>query len=172
MLVFAYGSLLSPVSASATIGRELSLDDMTEYLLLGWRRVWRAHLPLVGENLHGDVDGVFLDVGEAPGEFVNGYAFAVDDVEMSRLRAREVVYDLVDCTDLVFPAPEESMGVFVTRPEHRVPRPGALALAPTNYVRLVDEASSADEGFRRRFAASYVSPTQPQFTGTYRLAEV
>lgn len=106
--VFGYGSLVSPASFGATLGRELRLGrDVLEAEVDGYGRRWNYGV-MHTEGTSVDDDGairtwtiVALGVVPAEGERVNGVVTWVDDAELARLDRRERHYDRVDVTSRV-----------------------------------------------------------------------
>lgn len=103
--VFGYGSLVSPVSFGATLGRELRPGiDFFEAEVSGFGRRWNYGV-MHTEGTSTDADGsettwtiVALGVVPADGERVNGVVGWVDDAELAALDRRERHYDRVDVT--------------------------------------------------------------------------
>jgi cation transport regulator ChaC len=104
--IFAYGSLVSPTSLAATIGRSISVGaGMHVAELAGFRRAWNyGSAVLRGDWTAEDgtdvVGGLVVSLGivEEPGTSINGVVFAVDDAELADLDWRERAYDRVDVT--------------------------------------------------------------------------
>lgn len=154
--VFGYGSLVSPASFGATVGRALrSGVDFLEAELDGFGRRWN-YGALHTEGTTVEPDGtvrtwtiVALGVVPSEGERVNGVIGRVEPPELAALDRRERHYDRVDVTDLVR-VPTRVSGPIVTY----VPRPEAIRRAGTDgaagraaierrYWDLVDAAFAA-----------------------------
>ncbi len=107
--IFAYGSLVSPVSLASTIGRTVTPGDgMHVARLDGFARAWNyGSQVLRGDWMNDDgseVSGglvVSLGLVRDPGESVNGVVFAIDDTELGDLDWRERAYDRVDVTGAI-----------------------------------------------------------------------
>ncbi|WP_420453338.1 gamma-glutamylcyclotransferase family protein [Ilumatobacter sp.] len=107
--IFAYGSLVSPASLGATIGRDVTLaHDVVAAELHGYRRAWNYgsavlrgdwSTPDGGEVVGGLV--VSLGLVAEEGATANGVVFAVGADELADLDWRERAYDRVDVTDAV-----------------------------------------------------------------------
>lgn len=103
--VFGYGSLVSPTSFGATLGRELRPGrDLFEAELVDYGRRWNYGV-MHTEGTTTEPDGaerawtiVALGVVAAAGETVNGVVGWVDDAELAALDRRERHYDRVDVT--------------------------------------------------------------------------
>jgi dephospho-CoA kinase len=106
--VFGYGSLVSPESFGATLGRELRPGvDLRRAELAGFGRRWNYGVRhTVGTSPEPDGSSriwtiVALGLVAADAEVVNGVVGWVDDVELVGLDRRERHYDRVDVTDRV-----------------------------------------------------------------------
>ena len=151
--LFAYGSLVSPASFAATLGREPAAPVPVR--LRGWRRRWSllrdnlasektfaqadGELPrwVLGLNLERDGSG---DEASAP----NGALVEVDDAELRRLDVRELRYDRVEVTAAVgCGAGFERVFAYTARAEHFAPDPPASAVAMAPYMRAVEAAFRA-----------------------------
>ena len=105
---FGYGSLVSPASLGATLGRPVVPGEgWAEAVLHGYGRRWNYG---IGHHRGRwtDADGtertvtiVALGLVAAVRESANGVVVAVDDAELARLDHRERHYDRVDVTGLV-----------------------------------------------------------------------
>lgn len=105
--IFAYGSLVSPASLAATIGRTLAVGSgMHVAELSGYRRAWNYG----SEVLRGDwtahdgtdvVGGLVVSLGlvAEPRTSINGVVFSVGPDELADLDWRERAYDRVDVTE-------------------------------------------------------------------------
>ncbi|MEX2627420.1 MAG: gamma-glutamylcyclotransferase family protein [Ilumatobacteraceae bacterium] len=116
---FGYGSLVSPASLGATLGRPVRPGiGWAEAVLYGHGRRWNYGIGgPAGDGVVGywtDADGVQHEVtmvalgivvaAETIGrESINGVVIAVDDDELERLDRRERHYDRIDVTDVVEP---------------------------------------------------------------------
>ncbi|MDQ2935672.1 MAG: hypothetical protein M3R49_11995 [Chloroflexota bacterium] len=154
LAVFAYASLVNPISFERTLGREP--DALTPGRLRGWRRRWSllrdnlasektfarhpgGELPrwVIGLNLERAADG-----GDelAP----NGALIEINQAELERLDARELRYDRVDVSGRVTGGERfDRIVTYTAKPEHFAAQPpdGAVAMAP--YVRAIEAAFNA-----------------------------
>lgn len=126
--VFGYGSLVSPASLAATIGRPVAPSDLVVTHLEGFGRRWNyGSMHLRGDWHHEGRDvrhGLVVSLGlvVAVGEACNGVAVRVDEDELARLDWRERDYERTDVTDAV-----EPIGAFGgERVVTYVPRPSAI----------------------------------------------
>ncbi len=90
MNVFAYGSLLNPVSARAAMknykqGRLLSVS--------GWIRCWNVYENVFSSEMGAVVPAAFLNIMRAHGS-VTGVVYDVSSEDMERLIVRERKYNL------------------------------------------------------------------------------
>jgi hypothetical protein len=170
--VFAYGSLLSPVSLLSTVP-DTDLDDVVPARLLGHARVFDVAFPNDGsqpDKQYHDEHGVrppfvlFANVSARPESSVNGVLVPVDDTRLRQLRARELRYAVRDCTAAIESRASEVGRVlaFVGRPSYTDPSDVARGVVARAYLDLIqDGARSWDErhpGFLRDFHAGTVLP--------------
>jgi hypothetical protein len=147
--LFAYGSLVSAVSAGRTLGRPV--DGAFAVRLSGWRRRWsqvrdnRATEKTFAHAQSGVVPShcLGLNVEPDPGaEGPNGILIEVSEAELERLAVREIRYDRIDVTEAigVEASPFTRVATFTAKPENFTPTPppGAVILAP--YLREVEAA--------------------------------
>jgi cation transport regulator ChaC len=153
LAVFAYGSLVSPDSFAATLGRRP--QALSPARLRGWRRRWS----LLRDNLASEktfarpggelppwVIGLNLERDEeASGEMApNGALIEIGDGELERLDVRELRYDRVEVTGHVSGGDRfDRIATYTARPEHFSVQPpeGAVAMAP--YLRAIEAAFRA-----------------------------
>ena len=105
--VFGYGSLVSPSSLAATIGRPIEPNDLVVTHLMGYGRRWNyGSMHLRGDWHHDGVtvrQGLVVSLGlvVADTEVCNGVAARVSDDELAKLDWRERDYERTDITDHV-----------------------------------------------------------------------
>jgi dephospho-CoA kinase len=105
--IFGYGSLVSPASMAATIGRTLPRDDVAVAHLDGFGRRWNyGSLHLRGDWRHDGVDvtrGLVVSLGlvEADDEACNGVIVRVTADELAHLDWRERDYERTDVSDRI-----------------------------------------------------------------------
>lgn len=105
--VFGYGSLVSPASLAATIGRTIEPHDLVVTHLSGYGRRWNyGSMHLRGDWHHDGVtvrQGLVVSLGlvVADDEVCNGVAARVSDDELAMLDWRERDYERTDVTDSV-----------------------------------------------------------------------
>lgn len=175
--MFGYGSLVSPVSFGATLGRELRPGvDFFEAELTGFGRRWNYGV-MHTEGTTTDHLGVeqawtivALGLVAAPDETVNGIVGWVDDVELGELDRRERHYDRVDVTALAtVHAPGDVPGEIVTyvprleaRRHYEAARDLGRAAVERRYWELVDDAFAALGADRHeRYHATTPAPDVP-----------
>lgn len=161
--MFAYGSLVSPASAAATIGRDR--PALRPATLSGWRRGFT----LIRDNRTCEKTFARSDDGSVPdyvlalnvdrgstGDLVNGALITVDVADLDRLDRREIRYRRIEVGDAVATATgnaPECVYTYVARPEHHATSPPAGAVVLNSYERAVEEAFAglgADELARYR----------------------
>lgn len=158
--VFGYGSLVSPVSLGATLGRDVRPGQgWAEATVHGWGRRWNygiGHVRGVWTDEAGtehELTIVALGVVAAEGEQANGVVVAVDPDELARLDNRERHYDRVDVSasvevrDAGGPGQGEQVVTYVPRTEaverYRQARDARRAAVEQRYWDLVDGAFAA-----------------------------
>lgn len=175
--VFGYGSLVSPVSFGATLGRELRPGiDFLEADLAGFGRRWNYGVRhTAGQTQHDDGSTrtwtiVALGLVESEHEAVNGVVGWVEDDELEALDRRERYYDRVDVTACVSVAAAAgfsgSVVTYVPRVEARRhyedARDRRAAAVEQRYWDLVDDAFLAlGEDRRARYHATTPPPDVP-----------
>jgi hypothetical protein len=148
LAVFAYGSLVSLVSAERTLGRPVKSADPAR--LTGWRRSWsQARDNLRSEKTFAQADGATpshclgLNVERRPGPGPNGALIEITEAELNRLALREIRYDPVEVTPEIRAAARPAFDrvvTFTAKPENyaETPPPDAVILA--SYARAVEAA--------------------------------
>lgn len=177
--VFGYGSLVSPVSLGATLGREpVRGVDFIAAECAGWERRWNYGHTIDPSRYRGtEVDRidtvVALGVVPVVGASMNGIITLVHADELVRLDARERHYDRVDVTDAVTLLEEATDGVGIDRVVTYVPRDEPLAVYRSardrgragieiRYWNLVDGAFDAlAPGQGDRYRATTPAPDVP-----------
>jgi len=101
--LFAYGSLLSPVSLLSTLPA-VDIDDVVPATLVGYRRVFNVAFPNDGsqpDKAYFDEAGgrppfvLFSNLTSSPSASVNGVLVPVSDAQLEALCERERRYNLV-----------------------------------------------------------------------------
>ncbi len=149
--VFAYASLVDPLSAAATLDRPVS--EIEPATVHGWRRRWS----LVRDNLHSEKSFARLDDGSLPrwflalniepgveGEVVNGGLIELASAdELARLDGRENRYDRVEVTGSVDAAVDDHVFAYTAKPEHTALEPPTGAVVMGTYIDAVERAFEA-----------------------------
>jgi dephospho-CoA kinase len=166
--IFGYGSLVSPTSMAATIGRTVAPADTAIAHLDGFGRRWNYG----SMHLRGDwqLDGthvreglvVSLGIVRSDAETCNGRIVRVTDDELAMLDWRERDYERTDVSDLIRREDGEAGPVVWTY----VPRTSAIerylhardlgrAAIRRSYWELVDDAFGAlGDDHRSRYATT------------------
>lgn len=149
--VFAYGSLVSAVSAAETLGRDAVVPRPA--VLTGWTRSFSlARDNRSCEKTFADPDGeipetvLALNVEPDPTgrSRVNGALIDVTAAELARLDRRELRYDRVEVTAAV--ADERGAGLagtvftYTAKPTNLATRPPGGAVILASYERAVEAA--------------------------------
>jgi hypothetical protein len=149
--VFAYGSLVSPASAAATLGRDIESSGPVR--LRGWRRRWSTFRDnLAAEKTFARADDgslprwcLGLNVEPAPSEpGPNGVLLYVTANELDRLDLREMRYDRVDVSDGFEDLPGQTTVVaYTAKPRQLASEPPEGAVVISSYVAAVERAFAA-----------------------------
>lgn len=173
--VFGYGSLVSPESFGATLGRPLEPGvDMFPAELGGFGRRWNYGAQhTVGVATDDDGSSriwtiVALGLVRSVSEAVNGVVAWVDRSELAGLDHRERHYDRVDVTDCVS-SRADRRGPVVTYVPHaeaqqrvEVAKADGRAAIERRYWDLVDDAFAAlGDDQRARYRATTPDPGVP-----------
>jgi len=152
LAVFAYGSLVLPESAAATLGRPV--EPLEPVRLHGWRRRWSVYRDNhnsekvfarePGGELPPFVIGLNLEPGGEPDEAPNGALLAVSEAELARLDVREMRYDRVEVGETIDPAHDfDAVFAYSAKPEHFAPQPPPGAVAMATYQRVLERGFNA-----------------------------
>jgi hypothetical protein len=150
--IFGYGSLVSPSSLAATIGRTVSVGNgMHIAELADYRRAWNYGSEVlrgdwVGDDGRETIGGLVVSLGivAAPGDSTNGVVFSVDDDELADLDWRERAHDRIDITDRITLI-DQSASVQLNDPVAvYLPRPAAIA-------RYEEHRDAGTAGIRRSY---------------------
>jgi hypothetical protein len=147
--VFAYGSLVSPVSAAGTLGR--AFPPPAAVTLPGWRRRWsqvrdnlaaeKTFARAEGGGLPRHIAALNVEPTGAGDEAPNGALLEVSEAELERLDIRELRYDRLDVTDAL-PTGHgfDRVVTYVAKPEHFPPELPDGCVILGSYVRAVEQA--------------------------------
>jgi hypothetical protein len=155
LAVFGYGSLASPASLAATLGRPVETAALAR--LPGWARGWTLGRDnLRSEKTFARADGsvprycLGLNLDPAPGAAgPNGVVVELSEAELRRLDLREVRYQRVDVSAAIAIDPGvrapafERVIAFRARREHHHPIPPADAVVLSTYPAAVEAAFAA-----------------------------
>ncbi len=178
--VFGYGSLVSPESVAATIGRPVDPDDgYVPSVLHGFARSWNygsLRQRATWDGPHGRVDaGIVVSLGivAGPQRSTNGAMVRVSLDEFVELDRRESDYDRIDVTDRVEPGSDTGLRRRSSRVYTYVPRRSAIdryerargeyrAAVRQGYIDLVDQAfASLGPDAHARYRATTPTPDVP-----------
>jgi hypothetical protein len=151
--VFAYGSLVDPVSAGRTLGREMPAPRAAR--LDGWVRRWT----LLRDNLRSEKTFAIEPGGEVPPWVLglniepreqasdkgpNGALVELSEAELERLDLREVRYDRIDVSESVTGADGlDRIVSYTAKPSNHAPQPPPGAVVLSTYIRAVEAAFAA-----------------------------
>lgn len=165
--LFAYGSLVSPESASRTLGRPVEPSAVVR--LAGWRRRWstmrdnraceKTFARRSDGELLGRVLGLNLEPSDDDAEAPNGVVLELSESELERLDVREMRYDRVEVGERIErPVHLDEIFAYRAKPAHFAPRPPADAAVISSYVSFVE---SAFEALGRGQRQLYLETTGP-----------
>jgi cation transport regulator ChaC len=148
LAVFAYGSLVDPASAAATLGREVEASPPLR--LPGWTRRWSTFRDnLTSEKTFARVDDgslprwcLGLNLEPAPDEpGPNGVLLYVTPEELERLDLREMRYDRTEVSsDFDGRPPDATVVAYTAKPRQHAPEPPDGAVVIASYVAAVEGA--------------------------------
>lgn len=170
-MVFAYGSLLNPASASRTLP-DLAWPRCLPAHCTGMLRTFGVAFPNDGsetDKWYADDRGhrppriLFADLTPEPGVTVNGVLIPVTEAELQRLIARELRYELVDVANQVTlwdgTRPAGRVTIFVGRPEFTHSADVATGVVPAAYVASIHAGARFWDRHVRGFEAAFTAST-------------
>lgn len=172
MYIFGYGSLINPESASGTLGRQISVEEMKIVKLEGYIRTWRyiAWVRLRDDKSPTAFPAVFLDLQPAQGSKVNGVLLQLSDEELANMDRREKGYDRIDVTKLIIPEPDATVYTYVGSQERTRDVTGARVMA--KYQHIVDEGLTLlGKEFKDQYYRSTLSHDFPIQQGDYQFVD-
>lgn len=113
--VFGYGSLISPISASLTLGRVVNAADMLPAEIITYTRLWGCVIEvyLSNQERYIPINAAFLDIQEKSGSSANGFLIGISQSELEKMDIRERQYERIDVTDMVFPKLQKVLYIFI-----------------------------------------------------------
>jgi hypothetical protein len=145
--VFAYGSLVNPDSAAATLGRAVTPSEPVR--LPGWRRRWsvardnRAVEKTFARpdgSIPAYVVGLTVEPADEGDDGPNGILIEASEDELLRLDVREMRYDRVEVGPF---GGFDRVVVYRAKPAHRIPEPPPDAIVIAAYANRVEAAFAA-----------------------------
>jgi hypothetical protein len=178
--VFGYASLVSPASASQTLGRPVEFAAVAR--LRGWSRAWTlGRDQQASEKTFARADGSIprfclgLNLEPDPAAPApNGVLIELTEAELDRLDLREVRYDRVDVTAAIAfdhgAAPANAFDLviaYTAKPRHHHPTAPADAVIVSTYPTTIEAAFDAlGPGQLELFRATTAPPPVPLIEGT------
>lgn len=147
LALFAYGSLVSPDSATATIGRPVTPSAALR--LPGWRRRWSVArdnttvektFARPDGSIPDHVLGLTIEPSDADADGPNGALLGLDEEELRRLDVREMRYDRIALAPM---AGFDRVFAYTAKPAHRVSEPPRGAVVIAAYAERVESAFAA-----------------------------
>lgn len=169
-ILFAYGSLLNPDSASRALRREVRPEDYQPHDQTGYRRHWNAGERVFSTTLQQEITAIFLNLEPAADGIVTGADLCVSESEFLLLQQREKNYRMV------------SLGIdakgglerftFIAR-ETAISRPDDTdTWLPVAYIDLVAHGCLRfGRLFSLRFAQTTADIEFPLLSGEYRFVD-
>ena len=150
--LYAYGSLVSPESASRTLGRSVTASSPCR--LRGYRRRWstmrdnhrseKTFARRADGSLPGRVLGLNLEPSDDPATAPNGVVLELAEAELERLDRREMRYDRFSVTGHVdLDGGLDEIFAYRAKPQHHAPAPPADAIVIASYAEFVEAAFAA-----------------------------
>ncbi len=167
--IFGYGSLINLNSLEETIDRELIYGEDYNYNVLNsFKRVWRAKVPMMFENIDSISNGVFLDIVNSNEGYVNGIVFKVTKEEFNLLIEREVNYSVICVTNNLELSLTKDTYAFISKPEKRLTKYDTDVFIPEEYERLVLKGcKDASDIFYEDFIRTTEVSELPRVKGKY-----
>jgi cation transport regulator ChaC len=158
--IFGYGSLMSAKSASKTLKRNITLDDLIPITVQGYRRLWSLKERVFSVALEKEVSVAFLDIEPDLGAMINGTLMQINQGDFDYLRIREKNYKCIDITQAaLFEEENCQIYTFVASEEHKIHDTNKQDVyIMRRYVNLVE---SACEKFGVDFVETYKTTTLP-----------
>ncbi len=145
--VVAYGSLMSPESLGAALGRDVSLDELIPIEIVGWARKWNLGESIQLSGVEKTTVAAFLNLEPSQGNKTSAAMVKVSRTELDRLKAREKNYDALDLHDAIRLVGNRRVGqdaavwCFIGRDQHRVTTGVDEAVILEAYVQKVQQAA-------------------------------
>lgn len=177
LLLFGYGSLINLESASRTLQRNLSIEEVHTGILKGYERNWTLWDDVVSGSLEKQVRGVFLNLMPSENSSLNGVMISISDEELKYFLLREKNYNYTDITKQVtlsqgFGNEDYKVVTFVGKERNLV-----MENAEGYYVfdRYIDIVTTGVRSFGHDFETQFNQTTRPYpFTtlpGTYTFVD-
>jgi cation transport regulator ChaC len=168
-LLFGYGSLLSPASASTTLRRQLAIADFRCASIVGYRRTWTAaaNVQVATGSGYESKRALFLDLSPSNDSICNGALIEITDDELTQLDIRERQYERVVVQAHL---PTSSVSAFTYMVPTATKSTNGIVLA--RYLALVREGlTNYPSDFRHCFWSSTDTPPGPLIDGSYTFSD-
>ncbi len=146
--VVAYGSLMSPESLGAALGRDVSLEELIPIEIKGWARQWNLGESIRLSGAKKTTVAAFLNLEATPGKTTSAAMIKVMPSELERLKIREKNYDALDLHAAVRlvgnrrVGPDAAVWCFIGRDRHRITAGTDEAVILEAYLRKVEQAAN------------------------------
>jgi cation transport regulator ChaC len=163
--LFAYGSLISPASASISLAREITSADMIRAELHDFERSWTAAAEVFVKtpNEIRAVTALFLDLTVKPDAQCNGVVIDVTDADLKRLDVRERGYERM-LVNVVVSESQEIAWTYFVPPEHK----STDGVILQSYLDMVEQALRDFPGdFVKEFWNTTLVSNAPIIPGQY-----
>ena len=149
--LFAYGSLVSPASATETLGHPVESSPPVQ--LPGWRRRWstmrdnhaseKTFARRSDGSLPTHVLGLNLEPSDDPDEAPNGVVLEVSDADLERLDLREMRYERFAVGAFLPTGEFDEVYAYRARTQHLAAPPPDGAIVIASYAGFVEAAFEA-----------------------------
>lgn len=174
----AYGSLMSPVSLGAGLGREVTHDELIPVTLVGYERSWDVGETVVLGDSTEKRMAAFLNVRMNPEESAEAVMVRVTSSELRRLRAREKNYRCEDVRSAVRLTGDRNVDgrghvwCFIGKREHHVETGDPDVVILSEYLtKVTDAAASLSSTLGADIALSAEAARFPMVDGPYRFTD-
>ena len=175
--VFGYGSLINCVSASKTLDRKLSREDLVPANLDNFQRSWSLWDDVFSEKLHEKVKGIYLNIIPSQDNYTNGVIIEINDKELKNLSIREKNYHCIDVTNSIKISNEKvfdnfEVFSFIGKDEYLVKGDTLDGYIFENYIKIVDAGiSDISKEFHSEFYETTLVSNMPILDGAYSFVD-
>jgi len=157
--ILGYGSLINLESASKTLGRIISDNEVLIVDVKNYSRLWRLVIEvIVNDYQNKPVNAVFLDIADQGGKELNGIVIEVSMNELKKLDIREKYYSRINITKCIHPQVQDGkVFAYQGKPEFFVEN-FANPVVLTQYLNIVNKGI---RHWGKEFSDKFAATTQP-----------